>query len=80
MRLQGENGLLRQKFQSALTDVTQLQDQMKALETVKNNLQNVITSPSVIHFDQTLYREIFIFTDRHKLALFLLSEHPSLGC
>ena len=45
VRLQGENGLLRQKFQSALKDVTQLQDQMKALETVKKNLQNVSTSP-----------------------------------
>ena len=70
MRLQGENGLLRQKFQSALTDVTQLQDQMKALETVKNSLQNVSIPVFIGHQDQGVAKSSFIFTaERHNLAL-----------
>ena len=49
VRLQGENGLLRQKFQSALADVTQLQDQIKALEVTKTSLQNVGLYNPIIH-------------------------------
>lgn len=53
VRLQGENGLLRQKFQSALADVTQLQDQIKALEATKSTLQNVSLLPASTKCSQT---------------------------